>query len=205
MSNNNNISILTIGHSDHRIERFLVLLARSRVDAVADVRSVPQSRFNPQYNRDDLAQSLQAAGIYYVFLGDELGARRREPECYLDGKARYELIACTPSFKCGLERLQAGAAKMRIALLCAEKDPLVCHRSILVCRHLRQIGLSISHIHYDGRVESHETFEQRLLKAVQIDRKDLLTSEREAIEAAYDLQGDRIAFTRNHSVPDRRE
>src|SRR4051794_14713943 len=101
MSDNDHNGIFTIGHSDHKIERFLVLLARNQIDAVADVRSMPHSRFNPQFDHDALADSLKAAGMYYVFMGEALGARRSEPECYVDGKARYELIAQSPLFHHG--------------------------------------------------------------------------------------------------------
>lgn len=188
--------LFTIGHSDHRIERLLVLLARHHIDAVADVRSSPHSRFNPQFNRSALSESLKAGGIHYVFMGNELGARRSEQECYVDGKARYDLIARLPIFKEGLTRLQDGASRYRIALMCAEKDPLTCHRSILVCRHLRGY-LSINHILSDGNVEPQEQFEQRLLKFVRVNGKDLIHTHCEAVEYAYDLQGDRIAFSEN--------
>lgn len=188
--------LFTIGHSDHPIERFLVLLARHHIDAVADVRSSPHSRFNPQFNRGELAGSLKAAGMHYVFMGNELGARRSEQECYVDGKARYDLIARLPLFKEGLTRLQDGASRFRIALMCAEKDPLTCHRSILVCRHLRS-SLSINHILSDGNVEPQEQFEQRLLKSVRVNGKDLIHTHCEAIEYAYDLQSNRIAYSEN--------
>jgi uncharacterized protein (DUF488 family) len=188
--------IFTIGHSDHRIERFLVLLARHRVDAVADVRSLPRSRFNPQFDRDALTTSLKAAGMRYVFLGEELGARRSEPDCYVDGKARYELIARLPRFHDGLKRLQEGAIRFRIAIMCAEKDPLTCHRSILVCRRLRNL-LSIRHILADGDVEQQEQFERRLMKVVGVNGSDLISTHCEAVEHAYDLQGERIAYSTN--------
>lgn len=188
-------AILTIGHSDHSWETFLQLLLQHRVDAVADVRSMPYSRFNPQFNREALQTGLKASGLYYVFLGEELGARRSEPDCYVDGKARYELIAKAPRFQEGLSRVREGAAKYRIALLCAEKDPLTCHRTILVCRHLRDAGITISHILEDGRLESREDAEQRLLSIAGKPGPDLFISVIERIEDAYDVQGERIAYT----------
>lgn len=198
-------AIFTIGHSNHRIERFLVLLAHNHIDAVADVRSMPHSRFNPQFNQVSLADTLKAAGMYYVFMGEELGARRSEPECYINGKARYDRIAQCPLFRHGLDRLREGTAKMRIALLCAERDPITCHRTILVCRHLRQPDLSISHILYDGQLESHGCLEERLMKMVQVNGKYLIHSHHDAIEYAYELQGERIAYTVNQTTEDQGE
>lgn len=197
--------IYTIGHSDHRIERFLVLLARHHIDAVADVRSSPRSSFNPQYNRDELSESLGAAEIPYVFMGEELGARRREKECFVHGKARYDLIAKLPAFNEGLRRLNDGASRYRIALLCAEKDPLTCHRAVLICRHLRPLDLTISHIRHDGQLESHAELENRMLKAVKVDGKDLLHSHDEAVEHAYDLLGEKIAYVKNGEPRDEKD
>lgn len=195
MMSNNDQAILTIGHSDHSWEAFLQLLLQHHVDAVADVRSMPYSRFHPQFNREALQSGLKTSGLFYVFLGEELGARRSEPDCYVDGKARYELIAKAPRFQEGLSRVREGAAKYRIALLCAEKDPLTCHRTILVCRHLRKDLIPILHILQDGRIESHHDAEQRLLSIAGKPGPDLFISETEAIEDAYDVQGERIAYT----------
>jgi hypothetical protein len=130
-------------------------------------------------------------------MGDQLGARRAEAECYVGGKARYQLIAELPLFRRGLARLHDGAFRHRIAIMCAEKDPLTCHRAILVCRCLRQFDLSIAHISYSGDLEPHHSLEERLLKAVGQNGADLLYTRQEAIEHAYDLQSDRIAYMKN--------
>ncbi len=155
--------ILTIGYSLHEIGAFIDLLRRHGVDAVADVRSHPYSKRLPDYSKADLQRALKAAGIQYVFLGQQLGARRSERECYVDGQARYELIARTPAFAEGIARLQAGAAKMTPCLVCAEKDPITCHRTVLVCRELARLGLDVRHILEDGRLELHGDAEKRLM------------------------------------------
>lgn len=188
------VRLLTIGHSNHPLEAFLDLLNRHQVTAVADVRSSPYSRMVPQFNREALAQALEAADIRYVFLGHELGARRSEPECYKDDTARYDLIASSPLFRRGLDRVKRGLDSFRIALMCAEKDPLTCHRSILVCRHLRGEVGPIHHILEDGSVESHSEAELRLLEICDLPQQDLFRSRDELIELAYDIQGDRIAY-----------
>lgn len=187
-------TVFTIGHSDHDQQRFIELLRAHRVDALADVRSSPHSSRFPQFNRAALQASLRRAGIRYVFLGDELGARRSESECYVNGQALYELIAKTPAFQRGIHRVVRGAIQMRVALVCAEREPLECHRAILVCRHLKTIVPSISHILSDGSVESHEQMEERLLQQFKLASADLLRSKAEMLDAAYERQGKRIAY-----------
>ena len=120
--------------------------------------------------------------------------RRSERECYENGQAVYERIAQTPSFQSGLERLLSGARKYRIALMCAEKDPLTCHRTILVCRNLKIAGLEIQHIHSDGHLESHPEAEQRLLKTLKLPTDDFFRKASEILDEAYALQGKKIAY-----------
>lgn len=158
------MQIFTVGHSNHSTEQFVSLLKRHGVTAVADVRSFPFSRRFPNFNQSPLKNSLGSEEISYVFLGEQLGARPRDPECYVEGKARYELIAETEAFATGLERIYKGAKHHQIALMCAEQDPITCHRAILVCNHLKNAGLDIKHILKTGDLEPHEHLEQRLLK-----------------------------------------
>jgi uncharacterized protein (DUF488 family) len=173
---------------------FLGLLARHSVTAVADVRSQPYSRFHSQFNRESLAAALARAGIRYVFLGRELGARRCEPESYVERRARYDRIAQLPAFRQGLERVRRGLATHRIALLCAEKDPIMCHRTVLVCRHLRKDPIEIRHILEDGSIETMDQAETRLIEAARMPAEHLFCPRAELIEYAYDIQGERIAF-----------
>lgn len=185
-------TLFTIGHSDHIAGQLVSLLRFHGVEAVADVRSHPYSQRLPQFNRESLEVMLKSVNIQYVFLGRELGARRDEPECYIDGRADYALIAKTTAFQEGLKRLQQGLAKMPIALLCAEHDPLTCHRMILVCRHLRSFCPAIQHILRDGRMESNQQSELRLIREL-VNGDGLVTSS--IIEQAYDLQGQHIAYS----------
>ena len=201
MTDHGSNAIFTVGHSGHDIRRFIELLVRHGVSVVADVRSVPYSKFTPQFNRDVLGAALGTANIRHVFLGSELGARRSEPECYVDGKARYELIARAPRFQEGLCMLREEMRRYRVTLMCAEKDPVTCHRAILVCRHLRPLGLTISHILDDGRIETHAGMEDRLLKITGVEGEDLFSGRSEAIERAYDIQGERIAYSTRAAGP----
>jgi uncharacterized protein (DUF488 family) len=188
--------LFTIGHSTQSWEQFLDRLARHRIDAVGDVRSSPYSAGLPQFNREILERALKSAGIHYVFLGDELGARRSERECYVDGIARYDRIARAPAFHSGLERVRKGVARFRLALTCAEKDPLECHRTILVCRELRN-EFDIRHILDDGNLENHSDAEARLLAEERVPSEDFFISREELIARAYDRRGEKIAFREN--------
>ena len=193
--------LFTIGHSTHSAEKFLELLRAHRVEAIADVRTSPFSAWTPQFNRTSLEPVLRAANVQYVFLGDELGARRDEREVYVDGIARYDRIAKLPAFQAGLERVRKGARKFRLALMCAEKDCLECHRTILVCRHLRR-DLNIAHIQEDGALEMHRDAEARLMKEEKIPQTDLFLSESDLIERAYDQRGPKIAYRENEPEKD---
>ena len=187
--------VLTIGHSTHPLERFIELLEKAGVTAIADVRSSPYSRFNPQFNRETLDKALKDHGIAYVFLGRELGARSDDPSCYEKGRVQYGRLARTELFQSGLQRVRKGAQSRRIALMCAEKEPLECHRTLLVSRALEAHGVSVSHILADGRLETHTETMNRLLKVAGLPDTDLFRSREELIEAACALQEERIAYT----------
>lgn len=198
------MNLFTIGHSNHTIEAFIALLQQHEVTAVADVRSHPYSRYLPHFKQAALKKALNSVGIWYVFLGRELGARPDNPACYVDGKAVYEKIARTDSFHTGIARLLAGARKYQIALLCAEKDPLTCHRAILICQHLRA-NLTIHHILNDGNLESHHQLEDRMLARngfanaatshlAQLSLFEAMPGREGCLVKAYTLQADQIAY-----------
>jgi uncharacterized protein (DUF488 family) len=158
------MELFTIGHSNLSIEAFVVLLQQHGITAVADVRSHPFSHYLPHFNKSEINASLSSVGIQYVFLGKELGARPKDLSCYdTNGKALYDRIAATPLFSQGIQRLLKGAAHYKISLMCAEKDPITCHRTILVCHQLKVFNLQINHILSDGNLEAHQHLEERLL------------------------------------------
>ena len=187
------MELFTIGHSTHSLAAFLELLAAHAITAVADVRSSPYSRYNPQFNREILQKTLQKSAIQYVFLGQELGPRSDDPACYVNDKVQYHLLARTELFKQGLQRLKKGMKSFRIALMCAEKDPITCHRTILICRHLRRDGIRISHILEDGSLEDNEDSIKRLMKSLKVPDTHLFKTREEIMEDVYDLQGEKIA------------
>lgn len=187
--------VYTIGHSTHSKEKLIELLVRHGITAVADVRSQPYSRLNPQFNRESLRADLKAGCIGYVFLGRELGARTEDRSCYVDGKVQYDLLARTTLFQEGLARIAQGIGSHRIALMCAERDPLACHRAILVCRHLAARGITPQHILEDGRLEGHDDAITRLLTELGIAERELFWSRDDAIAEAYARRGQQIAYS----------
>lgn len=187
-------AIYTIGHSNHPIEGFLALLAQHGIEAVADVRSAPYSKMYPQFSREALARALADAGVHYMFLGRELGARTNDPACYVDGKVSYARLARTAPFQRGLAQVKQESAERRVALMCAEKDPLTCHRAILVGRELAAQGAEVRHILAGGAVEPQADAERRLLDLAGLPREDLFLSREELIVQAHEIQGAKIAF-----------
>jgi len=188
-------TIYTIGHSNGTVDRLLSLLRQHSITAVADVRSQPYSRFNPQFNREELAGALKKAGLEYVFLGQELGARSSDPACYRNGRAQYSLMAKTPLFARGIDRLLAGAENSRLAIMCAEKEPVECHRTILISRHLHERNIAVRHILEDGSVEEHEALQLRLLALHGMQENHLFHSREELIAMAYEKQAEEVQYS----------
>jgi uncharacterized protein (DUF488 family) len=186
--------VFTIGHSIHPQKRFIGLLLQHHITALCDVRSKPYSRVNPQFNREELKESLRECSIKYVFLGKELGARSEDPMCYENGKVQYNRLAHTDLFRRGLERVQNGMKDYRLTLMCAEKEPLECHRTILIARHLADLGLDVQHIHADGRLESHADALSRLVRILNLPEHDMFQSRAELLADAYRRQEERIAY-----------
>ena len=185
--------VLTVGHSTHPLEAFVALLRRHAVTALADVRSAPYSRFNPHFNRKSLDREVNARGIAYLFLGRALGGRPEDRSCYENGQVRYDRVARTALFREGIDRVVRGATDNRIALMCAEKEPLDCHRTLLVGRSLVERGIAVTHILADGGLEPHDDTMDRLLDSMKLPRRDLLQSRPELIEQALALRERRIA------------
>ena len=189
--------VLTIGHSTQPQERFIATLRDHGVTALSDVRSTPYSRMNPQFNREELKQALKAAGIAYVFLGKELGARSGDPSCYEQGRVQYRRLAKSALFQAGIERVKTGSRTHRVALMCAEKEPLECHRAILVARELVGQGSSVEHILSGGVREAHHETMQRLMRLLRMPQDGMFQSRAELERDAYDQQEERIAYVKS--------
>ncbi len=196
--------VFTIGHSNHSSERFVALLQGAGITAVADVRSIPHSRRWPHFSRARIERWLADAGIAYVFLGAELGGRPADPALLREGRPAYDLMAATPSFRAGLDRVLDGTRRYRIALMCAEREPLDCHRFLLISRHLHERGVRVCHILADGSIEPHETTEFRLLQQTGFALDALfadLPPPRHAVARAYDIRSGKLGRGRHPTGP----
>lgn len=189
--------LLTIGYSGLDMPGFVALLAANAVDVVCDVRSTPYSTYKPDFTRGPFRRHLNAAGVRYVFLGDRLGARPKDRGCYVDGQATYGRIARTAEFRAGLDRVRAGVETLTLALVCSERDPIECHRAVLVCHHLADLAPRIAHVHTDGRIEDQAAFDARLVALHALAPPPLLARDGDwdrAVATAYDRQADAIAY-----------
>jgi len=193
-----NNKIYTIGYSTFEIEEFIRVIKSHGITAVADVRSSPYSKFKPEFNKKDFQKELNKNDLAYVFLGQELGARVDMPDCYVDNKVDFKLVAQHDIFLNGITRIRTGMEKFNIVLMCAEKDPITCHRTILICRALRALKINISHILEDGQLEKHSDSEQRLLTLFDLQEPSMFETTEQRINQAYDLQAEKIAYTPKH-------
>jgi uncharacterized protein (DUF488 family) len=196
--------LLSIGHSNHAIETLLRLLQDAGVTALADVRSHPYSGRHPQFNRPELESALRSHDIAYVFLGDRLGGRPGQPSVYdATGRVDYERVRTTASFQRGLDSLIAGLEEHRIAMLCAEEDPLDCHRGLMIAPALVERGIAPSHLRGDRSLDTSEATERRLLATTGVGDGivDGLfaaaltdTERRQLLAEAYRIQARRKAY-----------
>ena len=198
--------ICTVGHSNHSLEAFVALLRRHGVEEVADVRSSPYNRspYTAHFNKDALEESLAAEGVRYVYMGAELGGRPADPSCYDAGRVRYDRVARTDDFLFGIQTLLRDANERKVALMCAEKEPLDCHRTLLVAHALTtEYGLdpeAARHVHADGREESHADAMSRLLRDSKAVQYDLFAPPNgademaEAVERAVRQRAGKVAY-----------
>ena len=188
--------VFTIGHSNHSWENFLKLLLRHRIDEVADVRSSPYSRYVAHFNHDKLQQALEDIGVGYAFLGGELGGRPADRSCYdADGQVQYGRVAQTGAFDDGIRRVIRRADDCRITLLCTEKEPLECHRTLLVARALTKHEVTVEHILADGDVENHDAVMERLMNLLKLPPNgDMFRSKDETMNEAIAIQAKKVAY-----------
>ena len=148
-------SFFTVGHSNHEFDAWLALLRGHGFEVVVDTRSSPYSKYVPQFDKEPMQRSLEAAGVRYLYLGAELGGRPANP-AYYDAKGRvlYSRLRNDARFKAAIARLETGMERYRIALMCGEEDPAHCHRRLLIGRVLSERGHTMQHIRGDGRLES---------------------------------------------------
>ena len=193
--------LFTIGYSGFTLTQFVSRLKQYHIGIVVDVRSTPYSKFRPEFNRENLENGLTREQVDYVWMGDSLGARVDDPTCYRDGRADYSLIAGRAKFQEGIELIRKWVSKCPVVLLCAEKDPIQCHRMILICRNIHDNTIRIDHILDNQEVQTQHECEKRLLMVHKLNQYKIFGNSDNALEHAYDLQGQKIAYKPGSSTP----
>lgn len=189
-------NIYSIGYAGLSQEAFLSLLKLHNIQCIADVRSSPYSKAFPHYNRENVPAWLKQSNVRYVYLGEELGPRSKDSTHYNDsGQVQFDLLSKSTLFENGIKRLENGAKMMNVAIMCAEKDPMTCHRSLLVAEYSKSTSLKFSHIHQDGSIESHREMIARAMKAFQM-APDMFTPLEEYERLAHEKLCKKFAFTK---------
>jgi len=189
--------IFTIGHSNHPVEKFIALLKQHAISLVTDVRSEPYSRYCMHFNKAELEGYLKKEDIRYLYMGKELGARPNSDRYYDGNKVNLDKLLEGEEFRQGMHWLLVHVPDERMALMCAEKDPLYCHRMIILSRQLKSYHIDIKHILEDGTLEDQHQAEVRMVDLLKIAptlfEPDL--TEAELIEQAYEKQKENISFS----------
>ncbi|HEX9986898.1 MAG TPA: DUF488 domain-containing protein [Chloroflexia bacterium] len=158
------LKIYTVGHSNLEASDLVGMLLQHGVKALVDVRSSPYSQYATQFNRETFARTLAHVGIEYIFAGDYLGGRPKDPTCYKNGEipppksdylklVDYQEVARRPWFKKGIARLMEIAGERPTAIMCSEEDPSQCHRHHLIAQTLLEHGVEVCHIRKQGTLE----------------------------------------------------
>jgi uncharacterized protein (DUF488 family) len=187
-------TIFTIGHSNHDITDFINLLLANQIQLVIDVRSAPYSKIYPHFNRNTLEVSLTKNSIKYLFLGDSVGGRSNSIKDYSKGRIIYKKIAEKEEYISSIYLIISLSSEHKTVLMCSEKEPLECHRTLLVSRSIEMLKVKILHIHRDGQIESQEEAIQRLLKIWNLDSPSLFGEDAERIDEALTKQEGKYAY-----------
>jgi len=191
--------LFTLGHSSLDFSQFVKLLKDCSIGLLIDVRSQPRSSRFPQFSQPGFERMIENAGAGYLFLGDELGGRPDDPDAYRsDGVVDYRARRKSYAFQSGIERVLSEVDRAPCALLCAEEDPLECHRFLMICPELVRMGIRPVHIRKGSRIESQEEAENRLLDAHGFGGVAVSTlfpeARADALEEAYELQAGKFAY-----------
>ena len=183
--------IFTIGYSSFDIPSFIEAIKQHDVTMVADVRSSPYSKYKPEFNKESLRAKLLPQGIEHIFLGDLLGAMPPDKSVYDNGTVDFELVGKSFFFKQGIECLVKESADHRLVLMCAEKDPLYCHRTMLISRNITEL-FEIFHIHHDASLERQSVLEGRLEKKYGYDQPVLFG---DGLQLAYEAHARKMSHS----------
>ena len=160
--------LYTIGHGNRKPEDFLAMLKDFGIEYLIDVRSQPYSKFNPQFNQNDLKFFLERNGIKYVFMGDTIGGRPTDTSCYdKEGKVDFEAVKMKEFFLNGINRLKTAYNKnINVVIMCSESKPCECHRSKLIGKVLNKDNIVLKHIEEKGKLKDQSTVMNELNKGL---------------------------------------
>lgn len=196
-------NLFTVGHSQHTPNYFVSLLRKFDINYLLDVRSIPYSKYAEQFNKENLSAFLRKEEITYSFMGNFFGARPTELSLYSDvGYLDFEKVAESERFHKGVKSVKLGIERgNRIALMCTEKDPIDCHRAIMVARAFSKEGITVNHILSNGDVQPQKELDNRLLDKYFPERGQLslfnsenVMSEEEYITQAYHKRNEEIGY-----------
>ena len=195
------MQLYTIGHSTYPIEHFLERIKKNNVQYVIDVRSIPYSKYASQYNSNVLKEALKRENIEYFHMGKAFGARQEDTNFYPNGYLDFELFRNSDIFIRGMKNIESGLEKYNIALMCTEKNPIDCHRAIMVGRGFELDGVDVKHILPDGSVMTQDELNSKLLDMFFPGRSQLSLfdlgnekSEEEYLKEAYVLRNKDIGY-----------
>ena len=192
--------IYTIGYSSFKIEDFIQTLKRNNITCVIDVRSNPFSEYFQDYNKDILEKKLKKENIMYRNYKKEFGARQEDPSFYPKGYLDFDLFTKSEQFNEGLLKIAKGIEMgFSFVLMCAEKDPITCHRNIMVAKAFKERGYNIKHILFDGSIESQDDIEKRMIKEYFPERNQMALfdenkSDEDLIKASYNKKNEEIGY-----------
>lgn len=197
MNDQKNLHCYTIGHSNHPIENFIQTLKNFQIQCIIDVRTIPISNYMPHFNRENLETWLEREGIEYKYLGNMIGGRYTDPDL-LDnqGSVDYEKVEKRSIFQAGIDQVcQIIIDGKPTALMCSEKDPLDCHRFVLISKALAKKGVSIDHIVFEGTKDP-----QGKPVGTLVSNNDLEKKLREIYKSHNDIDNEMLYRRRNKEV-----
>lgn len=163
-TDNQLFELYTIGHGNRESHTFLKLLNQYSIEVLADVRTTPYSRYNPQFRRKQLEFDLGTRGIKYLFMGTELGGRPDNPKLYIGGKLNYASVREMKVFKQGVAQIvNLIKRNVKVTLMCSESDPNDCHRKHLLADEFIREGIEVWHINKTGNLEKHSATHKQSL------------------------------------------
>ena len=160
------IEIYTLGHSNYPFDKFIEILKKYNINCVVDIRAIPYSKYNTQYNKEFFQSNLKKLGYTYIYMADEFGAKRKTRISYNDeGYADFDKVILEDDFKRGIERIKMGCSKnYKIGILGAMQEPIRCPRAILLGKELIKEGFDVKHIMHEGNLKTQEELEEQLLE-----------------------------------------